>query len=258
MSRLVAARAGASPFGAFQVYQAPPPAGDDMSYDWTDKNFSDFPAEDMLGGEMSVAGWADAQTLGADVALDTFATIENDRRLVLAAPDNAGNACGALRNTPSGDFIYACRFGVRAHRIVNHTASENLQVNFVVVDGSNLDDDQWWGIGFNWGADTESNLELRCHYGDAVGNKWDSHLSDTALVKYVSPGMIDALVMRVGTALSFYWSPARQNAWRQGSTYTSGVLAGKIGIRIYTAGSPFGGASTTYVDGFKRFPTSPL
>lgn len=224
--------------------------------DWASDANSDY-ATDMLGGALATAGWVQANTIGAGDAIDSVSVDTGSatgRAAIVLSHVSAGfEDAGYLTAIPAGDVCYAIRFGYETPTISTATMNHQLYAVFVGNGGDNLDNDEWFGLGwYRAGVAYTASNNFQSGQGGSPGDQW---LGNTAgLVRETPLNTMDVLFKRSGTDLTIYQSPPRTGTWIYSATYTVDALAGVIGIRSKTNGAQ---TITSYIFAFRRFSTCP-
>lgn len=221
--------------------------------DWASDAVSDYPAVDMLGGDVSTDNWVQANTIGASNAIDSV-TVDAARGAVsLAITTGGAEDAGWLTAAVAGDFCYAMRLGYETATISTSTMNTQMFAAFVDDGAESVDADEWFGLGwYRAGVAATTGNNVQSCRGGSAGDQWAG--CSATLVRESEATAWDVLFKRSGTTLTLYMATPRSNVWNYVATYTVTANAGRIGVRIKTN---LAYTITVYLSAFRRFATCP-
>lgn len=224
--------------------------------DWASDAASDY-ATDLLGGALATDGWVQANTIGADNAIDSVSVdtgAATGRAAIVLSHVSAGfEDAGYLTAIPAGDVCYAIRFGYETPTISTSTLNHQVYAVFVANGGDNLDNDEWFGLGwYRAGTAYTAGNNFQASQGGSPGDQWKGNTA--VLIRETPLNTMDVLFKRSGTDLTLYHAVPRTGSWVYSATYTVDAFAGVVGIRSKTNGAQ---TLTSYIFAFRRFSTCP-
>lgn len=209
------------------------PAGEDAAgggfaaWDWA----ADAPA-------LALADWADANTVGGDLALASLTQPASlgSGPIVGRANSNSADTRGFLRTVAAGDFVRAFRVGFQAVGLQSYDA-RTMSVAAVFVDhASDVDSGRWYGAGWRWNATamTSTSGQFGLLTGNSAGNHWEAMTVSAGYVTgsaLLLTSIMDVFLVRSGTSLHVYAGPPGAPVHLL-ETVTVSADAGLIGLRI--------------------------
>lgn len=222
--------------------------------DWASSAVSDYPAVDMLGGDVSTDNWVQANTIGATDAIDTVA-VDTARGAISLYHVSAGaEDAGWLTTAVAGDFCYAIRLGYETDTISSSNMTFQAMVAFVDDGAESVDVDEWFGAGWYRFASSQvtGNNIQKCQ-GGSPGDHW-AGCGSAAVLRETPATEMDYLLKRSGTTLRLYLGTPGTASWTYAATWAVTANAGRIGIRLRPLGAY---VMTFYMRAFRRFATCP-
>lgn len=199
-------------------------------------------------GSPAVSDWTDANSAGADVALATLADGSYGDYVVMVPGASTTDNYGATTPIGAGDFTWCIRFATTKPDVTSHGLAVTGSVYAAFVDGTDVDADDWYGVGLVYLADDYASALLYAATSNGGGtDEWDSTVSTVATNAYTSSGL-DACFVRSTTTLTVYIAPYLGGGWIKAQSQTVSADAGLMAI-IIDAGDAYSHRAVVYAYG---------
>lgn len=182
----------------------------------------------------AASDWADASAAGADVSMVQVADGSVGDYVVLEPGTSTTEQYGVTMAAAAGDWVWCARIDRMTDSGAGTVTTATLSMDFVLVaafvDGTDLDNSTWNGVGLLGGAQDWNGSDVGTVSGPGSGSdRWDGALVAGEVQDFMGWSTADVCLERSGTTL-VAWIGQRAGGMQRADSWTVSADAGLYAI----------------------------